>query len=150
MRRAAPSPAPGPAAAGPGPSGPAWRGRERDASVLCPQNTCGSNMMYTCIAYALCGFDAVTCASHARNVRGTRFPSAPIQHTPSSCKLALTQRLSSLRTNGVNTNGAAAKVTNFDSLGKICHTSTPWHFWEDKSRLTGVPKKYVCQKKHLQ
>ena len=38
-----------------------------------------------------------------------------------------------LRTNGVNTNGAGAKVINFDILGKK-------HVWEDKSRLTGVPK----------
>ena len=31
----------------------------------------------------------------------------------------------------------------FDRLGE---KGTPWHFWEDKSRLTGVPKKSV--KKH--
>ena len=24
--------------------------------------------------------------------------------------------------------------------------STPWHFWERKSRLTGVPKSSLCQK----
>ena len=39
-----------------------------------------------------------------------------------------------LRTNGVNTNGAAAKVMNFKRLGK---TGTPWHFWINTSRLTG-------------
>ena len=32
-------------------------------------------------------------------------------------------------------NGAAAKVTVFDILGK---QGTPWHFWEDTIRLTGV------------
>ena len=48
-----------------------------------------------------------------------------------------------LRTNGVNTNGAAAEVIFFDRLGA---KGTPWHFWEDKSRLTGVPKKSLCQK----
>ena len=36
-----------------------------------------------------------------------------------------------LQTNGVNTNGAAAKVLNFDSL---VQKGTPWHFWEDKHR----------------
>ena len=36
-----------------------------------------------------------------------------------------------LRTNGVSTNGAAAKVMNFDRFGK---KDTPWHFWEDRSR----------------
>ena len=45
--------------------------------------------------------------------------------------------------------GAAAKVMNFDRLGK---RNTPWHFGEDESRLTGVPKKSLsknrsgCQK----
>ena len=48
-----------------------------------------------------------------------------------------------LRTNGVNTNGAAAKVISFDRFGE---KTTPWHFWEIKSRLTGVPKKSLCQK----
>ena len=42
-----------------------------------------------------------------------------------------------LRTNGFNTNGAAAKVIVFDRLRK---TGTPWQFWEDKSRLTEYPK----------
>ena len=37
-----------------------------------------------------------------------------------------------LRTNGVNANGAAAEFMNFDSLGE---KGTPWHSWEDKSRL---------------
>ena len=32
---------------------------------------------------------------------------------------------------------------NFDRSGK---KGTPWHFWEDTSRLTGVPKRYLCQK----
>ena len=49
-----------------------------------------------------------------------------------------------LRTNGVNTNGAAARVINFDRLKE---KGTPWHFWEDKSRLTGAPKK-IPVKKH--
>ena len=48
-----------------------------------------------------------------------------------------------LRTNGVDSIGAAAKVMNFDRLRK----GTPWHFWDDKSRLTGVPKKSLNQKK---
>ena len=48
-----------------------------------------------------------------------------------------------LRTNGVGTNGAAAKVMNSDRLGE---KGTPWHFWEDKSRLTGAPKKSFSQK----
>ena len=43
-----------------------------------------------------------------------------------------------LRTNGVNTNGAAGKVTNFDRLRE---KGTPWHLCEDKSGLMGVPKK---------
>ena len=42
-----------------------------------------------------------------------------------------------LRTNGVSANGAAAEVMNFDRVGK---KGTPWQFWEDKSRLMGVPK----------
>ena len=44
--------------------------------------------------------------------------------------------------NGVNTNGTAAKVMNFDRLGTRC---APWHFWEDKSRLTGEPKKSLSK-----
>ena len=48
-----------------------------------------------------------------------------------------------LRTNGVDTDGAAAKVMKFDRLGG---KGTLWHFGEDKSRLTGVPKKSLCQK----
>ena len=48
-----------------------------------------------------------------------------------------------LRTDGVRTNGAAAKVMNFERWGK---RGTPWHFWEDKSSLTGVPKKSLFQK----
>ena len=50
-----------------------------------------------------------------------------------------------LRTNGVDTNGAAAKVMNFDRLEE----GTPWHFWEDKSRLTGVPKKSLSKKLYI-
>ena len=45
--------------------------------------------------------------------------------------------------NKIDTNGAAANVKSFDSLGK---KGTPWHFWEDKSRLTGSSKKSLCQK----
>ena len=44
-----------------------------------------------------------------------------------------------LRTNGVNTHGAAAKVMNFVRLGKKVRTG------EDKSRLTSVPKKSLCE-----
>ena len=47
-----------------------------------------------------------------------------------------------LRTNGVNTNGAAAKAMNFDRLGKKYALA----LWEDESRLTGVPHKSPCQK----
>ena len=47
-----------------------------------------------------------------------------------------------LRTNGVNTDGAAAKVVNLTDYQK----STPWHLGEDRSRLTGVPKRSLCQK----
>ena len=48
-----------------------------------------------------------------------------------------------LRTNGVNTNGAAAEVMNFDGLGKKVR---PGAFWKIKVlRLTGV-KKFLCQK----
>ena len=42
-----------------------------------------------------------------------------------------------LRTNGVNTNGAAAKVMNLPDWGK----GTPWHFWEYKTRSRGVANK---------
>ena len=45
--------------------------------------------------------------------------------------------------NGVDTNGAAAKVRSFDRLGE---KGTPWHFWEGKNRLTGAPKRSLCQK----
>ena len=38
-----------------------------------------------------------------------------------------------LRTDGVNTNGAAANVMSFDRLGK------------KESRLTGLPKRSLCQ-----
>ena len=41
--------------------------------------------------------------------------------------------------------GAAAKVRNFDRLGE---KGTPWHFGEDKRRLTGVPPKIPLSKKH--
>ena len=49
------------------------------------------------------------------------------------------------RTNRVDTNEAAAKVMKFDRLKK----GTPWHFWDDKSRLTGAPKKFLCQKRNM-
>ena len=49
-----------------------------------------------------------------------------------------------LRTNGVNTIGVAAKA--MFCLKQIGEKGTPWHFWEDNSRLTGVPKMSV--KKH--
>ena len=47
-----------------------------------------------------------------------------------------------LRADEVNTDGAAAKVV----FWQIDEKGTPWHFWEDKSRLTGVPKKSLRQK----
>ena len=43
---------------------------------------------------------------------------------------------------GFNTNGAAAKVA---SLGRLGEKGTPWHFWEDKMKLTGVPKRSLCK-----
>ena len=52
--------------------------------------------------------------------------------------------VSRLRTNGVNTSGAAAEVSNV--FWRIGEKGTPWHFWEDKCRLTGVP---LRQKKKL-
>ena len=39
--------------------------------------------------------------------------------------------------------GPLRKVMRFDRLGK---KGSPWHFWEYKSRLTGVPKKSLCRK----
>ena len=48
-----------------------------------------------------------------------------------------------LRRNGVNTDGAAAVVVNFD---RVREKVTPRHFWEDKSRLTGVPQKSLSNK----
>ena len=47
-----------------------------------------------------------------------------------------------LRTNGVNTSGAAAKVMNFDRLGKKYDLA----FWGKNIRLTGIPQKSLCQK----
>ena len=47
-----------------------------------------------------------------------------------------------LRTNRINTHGAAAKVMNFERFGE---KGKPWHFFGGKSRLTGVPKKSLCQ-----
>ena len=54
------------------------------------------------------------------------------------------QRTTWSRTDGVSTHGAAAKVMIFDRLGK--KGTPPWHFWDDKSMLTGAPKKSLCQK----
>ena len=51
-----------------------------------------------------------------------------------------------LRTNGVDTNGAAAEVMVFDRLGKKVRPGT---FGEYKSRLTGGPKKSLCQKHEI-
>ena len=51
-----------------------------------------------------------------------------------------------LRRNGVNTNGVAAKVMSFD---RFREKGTPCHFWEDKSRLTGVPKKSLLKKHEI-
>ena len=45
-----------------------------------------------------------------------------------------------LRTNGVSANGAHCKS---DEFWQMREKGTPWHFWEDKRRLTGVPKKSV-------
>ena len=33
-----------------------------------------------------------------------------------------------------------------NELWQIGEKGTPWRFWEDKSRLTGVSKKFLCQK----
>ena len=30
--------------------------------------------------------------------------------------------------------------------GRCKSKGAPWYFWENKSRLTGVPKKFLCQK----
>ena len=49
-----------------------------------------------------------------------------------------------LRTNGVNTNGAAAKVMNFGTLGEKVHPGT---FGKTQVGLSGVPKKSLCQTK---
>ena len=46
----------------------------------------------------------------------------------------------------VNANGADAKVMNFDRLGK---KGTPWHFWQYKSRLTGVTKRSLPLSKNM-
>ena len=35
------------------------------------------------------------------------------------------------------------QVINSVRLGE---KGTPWHFWQDRSRLTGIPQKYLCQK----
>ena len=51
-----------------------------------------------------------------------------------------------LRTNGVSTNGVAAKVTSFDRLGEKVRPGT---FGEDKLRLTGVPQKCIRQKHEI-
>ena len=71
------------------------------------------------------------------------FSSEPYSGTGAS-KTALTL-LSSLAADlpAGRTNGAAAEVMSVDRLGE---KGTPWHFWEDKSRLTGVAKKPLCQK----
>ena len=53
--------------------------------------------------------------------------------------------ISWLRTNGVNTNGATAKVMHFDRLGETC---TPWHFWEDNMSVNGSTRK-VPLSKHM-
>ena len=44
---------------------------------------------------------------------------------------------------GINADGAAAKIMSFIGLGE---KSTPWHFWEDNSRVTGVPERSPCKK----
>ena len=48
-----------------------------------------------------------------------------------------------LRTNGVNTNGAAAKVMSFDRLGEKVRPGTLGR------RLTGVPKKVPLSKRNI-
>ena len=55
----------------------------------------------------------------------------------------LEETASWLRTNGVNTNGAAAKVMNFDRLGKKVRPGT---FGKDKRSLTGVSQKVPLPK----
>ena len=32
-----------------------------------------------------------------------------------------------------------------NEFSQIGEKGTPWHFWENQSRLTGVPKKSLCQ-----
>ena len=49
-----------------------------------------------------------------------------------------------LRTNGVSTNGAAAKVMKFDGLEKKVRPGTSGKI---NSRLAGVPKKSLCPQK---
>ena len=64
-----------------------------------------------------------------------------ITYTPITISLYIYYR-DWLRTNGVNTNGAAAKVMKFDRLGKKVRPGTLGKI----SRLTGGPKKCICQK----
>ena len=49
-------------------------------------------------------------------------------------------------THGVNTHGAVAKVMFFL---QIVEEGSPWHFSEDKSRLTGVPKKSYVKRHNI-
>ena len=65
-----------------------------------------------------------------------------VQPRARGVRRAVRARGSRMRTNGVNTNGAAAKVIGVLTWGK---TGTPWYFWEDKRRSTGVPKRSLCQ-----
>ena len=64
------------------------------------------------------------------------------QHPSGFLDLLHVQDVPRLRTNGVNTNGAAAKVMNVDRLGEKVRPGT---FGNIKSRLMAVPKTSLCQ-----
>ena len=59
------------------------------------------------------------------------------------CVLRLYYNILLVIMNRVNNNGAAAKVMIFDNIGE---KDTPWHFREEKRRLTGVPKRSLRRK----
>ena len=62
--------------------------------------------------------------------------------------MCFARSLGFLRPAGPAWPSGSRRLLGYGQMGSTWEKGTPWHFWEDKSRLTGVPKQSLCQQKH--
>ena len=88
-------------------------------------------------------YDCKVCTTSSHHIASRRVEPRSIDQLAWICLYRYVRVQHLVADNGVNTNGAAAKVTTFDGLGKKVRPGT---FGKMISRLTGVPQKSLCQK----